>query len=142
MALLNPSTVDFKARFVRDFPYNADPTLGVMDSDIMTAFQDTNVEINPVLWSQAEYTQAYLFLTAHFLSLNLQASSQGFQGKGSWLSSSQSAGISESYSIPQQILDHPLWSAYSATTYGKRYAMLVIPKLVGSCFTVRGRTQP
>ena len=144
MSYLNPSVADFKTRFTRDFPYGVDVSTSITDADIANACVETNNEISQEVWeSQAAYTQAYLFLTAHFLSMDLRAASQGVQGTGRGSQVSKGVGpISGGFALPQRVIDSPSWAAYMQTTYGKRYLDMLIPRSAGSCFSVPGSTQP
>jgi hypothetical protein len=146
MAFENPTIELFKEYFSRDFPYGTDPATSVTDTDIAKAFQITNMKLNPSLFSnQTDYTLGYLYLSAHYLVTNLQASSQGLGGGGtaSWLENSKSVGsVSQSFSIPQTILDNPMFAMYTRTAYGMRYLEFVYPRLIGITFNAFGRTQP
>src|SRR5665213_1022652 len=103
-----PSVTDFKNQFVRDFPYGTDPNLAILDQDITNAFNLTELTINQDLWgTQANYATAYLYLSAHFMVLNIRASSQGLNGQFNWAQNSKSVGaITESFTIPQRIIDN------------------------------------
>lgn len=146
MAYQNPSVEDFKAYFSRDFPYSSDPSEGVTDTDIAKAYQLTNTMINQRLFtSQSNYTLGYLYLSAHNLVLSIQESSQGLAGGGSanWLEQSKSVGnVSQSFAIPQNILNNPMFAMYTKTTYGMRYFQMVYPYLIGPNFIAFGRTNP
>lgn len=144
MTFLNPSITDFKNYFVRDFPYGTDPQISILDADIGKAFGQTNFAINPGLFSNQEsYTIGYLYLSAHWLCVDMQASSQGISGQYNWPVTSKSVGsVSESVTIPQRILDNPLFSMYSQTPYGAKYLQLLLPQLTGQMFIAWGRTKP
>lgn len=144
MAFLNPTVADFKNYYYRDFPYGTDPALNVLDQDIAKAYGQTNINFNPALWSdQASYTIGYLLLAAHYLVVDLRMSSQGISGKYSWLETSKSVGsVSDSYSIPQRILDDPYFAMLTQTNYGAKYLQLVIPRLGGQIFIAYGSTRP
>lgn len=144
MSFNNPTVAEFKAYFTRDFPYGTDPATSVLDTDIVKAFGQTNFNINPAIFSsQDQYTIGYMFLCAHYLVFDLQMASQGISGGYSWLTQSKSVGsVSESYSIPQQILDNSYYSGLSKTNYGAKYLQLLIPQMVGNIFVVAGRTLP
>lgn len=139
----SPTTDDFKAYFFRDFPFGQDSSV-VMDQDLMNAFSDADVNVNPALFpSQPAYTTGFLLLTAHFLVTNLRSSSQGIAGKYSWLQASKGVGsVSESFSIPQRILDNPEFAMLSQTTYGARFLYMVLPLLSGQMFSIYGGTNP
>lgn len=136
MAYNNPVVADFKAQFVRDFPYGTDINTGVTDADIATAFQCTNFAINQALFAdQGSYTYAYNLLSAHYLVLNLRAGSQGINGQYNWLQNNKSVqGVSEGFSIPDRILSNPMYSHLSKTNYGQQYLMLIYPSLTGMMF--------
>lgn len=144
MAYLNPTITDFKEYFTRDFPYGTDPETSVLDSDIGKAYGQVNFAINPALFSnQTDYTLGYLWLAAHWLVTDLRASSQGISGKYNWLESSKSVGsVSQGFTIPQRILDNPLFAMYSGTSYGAKYLQLLLPGLTGQVFIAPGRTLP
>jgi hypothetical protein len=141
LAYIDPTIAEFKAYFFRDFPYGTEQT-SVMDADIVRAFQDCDVTLNPELFANQEgYTRGFMLLAAHSLVMNLRASSQGISGQFSWLQSSKGVGsVSEGISIPQRILDNPEFSALSKTNYGLQYLMQILPLLTGQMFTVKGRT--
>lgn len=143
MAYTAPSATDFKSYFTRDFPYGSTDAT-VKDADITKAIAEAGFNINQGLFSsQSEYTIGYLYLTAHYLVIDLRASSQGIAGQYSWLQASKSVGsVSESFSIPQRILDNPYLAMLSKTNYGAKYISLLLPRLIGQVFTVYGGTQP
>lgn len=138
-----PTVSDFKAYFTRDFVYGVSNAT-VQDSDITKAFGEASYNFNSALFgSQANFTIAYMYLTAHFLLMDLRAASQGVGGQFSWLESSKAVGnVSQGFSIPQRILDNPEFSYLSKTYYGTKYLMLILPSLSGQIFTVAGGTQP
>ena len=132
-----PTIAEFKSKFSRDFPYGSDTTT-VMDADITSALGDAAFGINSELFgTQENYTLGYLLLTAHNLVLNLRASSQGIAGQYSFLQGSKGVGsISESFAIPQRILENPILAMYCKTHYGAKYISFVLPMLSGQMFTV------
>lgn len=144
MAYNNPSVADFKAYFNRDFPYGSDPNTSILDSDISKAFQMTNINVNEGLFGyQASYTVAYLLLSAHYLVMNLRASSQGINGQFNFLEQNKSVGsIAQSFAIPQRVLDNPDWAILCKTNYGAQFIQLILPQLAGNMFTVFGSTRP
>ncbi len=144
MAYTAPTVAQFQAQFIRDFPYGTDPNVSVLPQDIINAFNMVDMTINQALWdSQTQYTIAYNLLAAHFLVLNLRASSQGLNGQFNWAQNSKSVGgVSESFSIPQRVLDNPDFMMYTKTNYGAQYLQLLWPQLSGQIFSVHGRTLP
>lgn len=137
-----PTVANFQAQFFRDFPYGTDPAVAVLPQDITNAFNMVDITINQALWdNQTQYTLGYLLLAAHFLVLSLRASSQGLNGQANWAQNSKSVGaVSESFTIPQRIIDNPELMAYTKTNYGFQYLQLVLPQLSGQMFSVCGRT--
>lgn len=143
MAYTVPSVSDFKAYFVRDFPYGMDME-SVMDTDITKAISEAGFNINQGLFgTQEQFTIGYLYLTAHYLVIDLRAGSQGVNGKYSWLTTSRSVGsVSEGMQVPQRILDNPYLAMLSTTNYGAKYLSLLLPQLTGQIFTSEGTTLP
>lgn len=140
----NPTIADFKSFFIRDFPYGVDPETSILDQDIANAFAESDAVINQALFkSQSVYTLGFELLSAHYLSMSIRSSSQGISGQFSWNQSSKSVGsVSESFSIPQRILDNPEFAFLTKTTYGSRYLMMILPALSGQIYTVQGGTRP
>lgn len=139
-----PTVAQFKTQFIRDFPYGTDPNISVLDIDIINAFNLTDISINQDLWAnQTAYQIGYGYLAAHYMVLNLRASSQGLNGQYNWAQNSKSVqGVSEAFTIPQRLIDNPDFMAYTKTNYGAMYLNLLWPMLVGPSFTVCGRTKP
>lgn len=144
MAYQNPSVADFKEFFTRDFPYGTDPETSVLDSDIAKAFQFVNVNMNQALFAdQGSYNIGYLLLSAHYLVMNLRASSQGINGQFSFLEQSKSVGsVSQSFAIPDRVLANPDWAVLMKTNYGAQFIQLILPQLAGQTFISYGSTRP
>ena len=138
-----PTVANFQSQFVRDFPYGTDPNVSVLNVDIINAFNLVDISINPSLWpNQTAYTIGYLYLAAHYLVLALRSASQGLNGQYNWAQNSKSvASVSESFSIPQRILDNPDFMALTKTNYGAQYLNLLWPYLAGQMFSVAGRSK-
>lgn len=144
MAYTLPTATEFRDYFVRDFPYSESIETGVTDADINKAINEAKYNLNEGLYgSQEQFTLAFLYLTAHYLVMDLRAASQGISGTFAWLQTSKSVGsVSVSSAIPQRILDNPELAIYSTTTYGVKYLSLLLPRLMGQVFTVAGWTRP
>ena len=144
MSFQNPSVQDFKNQFVRDFPYGTDPNVAILDSDISSAFQFTNINFNPDFWGdQGSYTLGYLLLSAHYLCMNIRASSQGLNGQFNFTQQSKNVGsVAEAFGIPQRILDNPDWAMLCKTNYGAQYLQFLLPQLTGQIYSVHGSTRP
>lgn len=144
MAYANPSVSDFKSFFARDFPYGTDPNVAILDADITKAFTFTNINVSPGLFAdQGSYNVGYLLLSAHYLVMNIRASSQGINGQFNFTQQSKGAGnVNEAFAIPQRILDNPDWAILCKTNYGAQFIQLVLPQLSGQIYSVRGSTRP
>lgn len=144
MAFTNPQVSDFKTRFARDFPYGSDMNTSVLDTDIIIAMGDVNSLINPAIFpDQSTYTLGYLLYTAHILVLNIRNSSQGLNGQFAWAQTQKAvAGVSESFQIPERVLNNPTLMMLTKTNYGARFLDIVLPFLTGQMFAVCGRTKP
>jgi hypothetical protein len=139
-----PTIEDFKAYFFRDFPYGTDPSTSVIDQDISNAYLSAAAAMNQKLFQdQQSFNVGWLLLSAHYMVMNLRASSQGVSGQFGWLQASKGVGsVNEGFSIPQRILDNPEFSYLTKTNYGAQYLMMILPLLTGQMFSVCGRTLP
>lgn len=124
--------------------YPGNPNTQILDQDITSSFLSTNVNINPGLFpDQGTYTLAYLFLSAHYLVMNIRQSSQGINGQYNFLQASKGVGsVNESFSIPERIMANPYWAMLTKTNYGQSYLQLLLPQLAGQFYTVMGTTLP
>lgn len=144
MSFTNPTVADFISYFNRDFPYGTDIESQVTDADIVKAFSLTNINVNQALFANQEgYSVGYNLLSAHYLVMNLRASSQGINGQFAWLEAGKGVGsVNTSFSIPQRILDNPDWAMLTKTNYGAMFLQLVLPQMAGQIYTVAGSTRP
>lgn len=144
MAYVNPTVANFKAYFQRDFPYNADASLGVTDFDIQKAIDACALVIpQDLFYSQSFYTMCFLYLTAHLMVLSISTSSQGLSGKYEWAIASKSAGnVSIGLSIPEDLVKNPQFAMLTKTTYGATYFEYIYPYIIGPTFVVQGITHP
>jgi hypothetical protein len=112
----------------------------VSDKDIENAYAEACVNFNASLFSSDDDIKiGYLYLSAHYLVHDLNAG--GVDGSASGQVNSRSVGnVSESYSIPTDYLNSPIYSFYARTTYGLKYLSLVIPRLTGNVLVVEGAT--
>lgn len=137
-----PITVaGFKTFFDRgEFTYGA--TLpAIRDSDIQKAINEAAAVLNQDLYpEQSICEQANYYLTAHFLTLDIDAAASN--GQSSFNQTSRSAdGISESLQIPQWMTEGE-YGFYATTYYGQKFIMLSKPYLDGVVLTVQGSTRP
>ncbi len=131
---------------MRDFPYGDDGAgfEFVLGADIQKALNRAAFMLNESLASSQElFTELYMQLSAHNLVISLRNSSQGIASQPGWLQTGKAAGpVSESFQIPQRILDNPDWAMLTTTGYGMSFMQLVLPQLCGQVMWVPGRTLP
>jgi hypothetical protein len=141
-----PIISDFQDYFDRDFQFTEDDCnlKQVRPKDIDKAFSNAKMNFSARFFSnQQAFTNAFLELSAHYLVTNLRASSQGISGQYTWLQAGKSAGpVSESFNIPQRILDNPSMAMLTKTNYGAKYLQLILPQLAGNVSSVHGRVHP
>jgi len=131
---------EFREYFDRgQFTYG-DTAPAVRDKDIDSAIAEATAVFNTALYPDEVATIAFLYLTAHFLSLDIDASNSG--GQPSFNQTSRSAdGISESVQIPEWMMKGD-FAFYSTTYYGQKWLMLTRPYLDGVVMVVEGSTRP
>lgn len=143
MAYTNPDVQSFKDYFTRDFPYGSTADT-VMDSDIVKAETQASIFINQCLFgNQGIYDIGFLLLSAHYLVMNIRASSQGIAGKYPWLQTGKSVGsVSEQFAIPERIEGNAEYTFLCQTNYGAQFLFMVLPQLSGAIFPIWGGTNP
>lgn len=113
----------------------------ISDSDIERAFKEAKVNFNPNFFADDETAKmVFCYLAAHYLIIDLNNASNplavGFMG----FTQSKSVGsVSESYGIPQWMLNNKMLSSYAQTGYGRKYLSLIQPYLVGNIVFIPGR---
>lgn len=144
MAFVYPSVDQFKSYFFRDFPYGDDMGKNVLDADIAKAYQQANINFNEDFWGgQSSFEVGYFYLAAFYLVYDMQSSSQGLASTASWVETAKSVGnVSQSFAIPQRILDNPELAIYSTNKYGLKFLSMILPQLSGQIFGVIGSTRP
>jgi len=120
----------FKAYFVRDFVYGTTID-SIMDSDISKALNEAVRIINRHLIPCKLLYIAFMYLTAHYLVLDVRMGFNGVQSVGQQIVQSNSQGVSESYSIPPRFVNNAVVNAYAKTDYGLRYLSIVLPNMIG-----------
>ncbi len=144
MSWTAPTATEFKAQFVRDFPYApaADPTNleYITDSDITAAINQAQINFNSGLFGD-NATIIFMFLAAHTLIMNIRNSSMGLSSQAKFaLNSSSVGGVSISNNINEQFANDPLFSGYLQTGHGKVYLDMVYPYTIGNVGISCGRT--
>ena len=132
---------DFKDFFDRgQFVYGT-TVPSIRDKDITAAIAEASAVFNFDLYpTETVCKQALLYLTAHFLLLDTDASETG--GAAHYNSLSHSAdGISQSFSIPEWMTQGE-YGFYTTTYYGQKWAALTKPYTDGAVYAVGGATTP
>lgn len=148
MSLYIPITVqNFKEYFYRDFPYSSSPTdyTGIVDKDIEKAMKEAAMNFNQKLFATGSEEEkiAFLYLTAHYLIIDIANSTSGLASKFQGYMSSKSVGsVSVGYTLPQWITDNPILSMLAQTGYGAKYLALMITNMVGNVAIAQGATHP
>ena len=130
---LPTNTTDWETYKDSEFKYT-------QDSDIMNAVNEAAVNFNASLFTDCCTAKlVFLYLTAYYLTVDFQNSMSPMSGGG--LVQSKSVGsVSESYAIPQWMLNNPTLSMYAQNGYGRKYLSMIRPYLVGNIIVSRGRT--
>jgi hypothetical protein len=117
--------------------YNDSVLNYTQDSDILNAVAEANVNFNEGLFTNLEAAKlVFMYLVAHYLTIDFR-NALGSNQIG--IATSRSVGsVSESYSIPNWILNNAGLAPYATTGYGIKYATLIRPYLVGNFFIVKG----
>lgn len=120
---------------IQDTPFNY-----VSDSDIARAFIEARANFNAALFVDDEVAKmVFCYLTAHYLVIDLNNAQNplalGFMG----FTQSKSVGsVSESFGIPQWMLNNPKLGLYAQTGYGRKYLSLIQPYLTGNIIYTPG----
>ena len=112
----------------------------ISDADIQKAFSEARFNFNPKLFTSCEEIKtAFLYLAAHYLVIDLSNAMNPFALGGMGLVSSKSVGsVSESYAIPQWILNDKNLGLFAQTGYGRKYLSLILPRLHGNIIFTKG----
>lgn len=131
----------FKAQFSRAFTFGS-AVPDIMNSDITSAIAEKDAVFNPEIYPTDKPeigTLAEHYLTAHFLTTDIDAADSG--GQPRFFQQSRSAdGVSESVQIPEDLKGE--FAFYCTTYYGQKWLMLTRPYLGGAVFVVSGGTNP
>lgn len=117
----------------------------VLDEDITKAFDEACLIFNESLFGESEDAKklAYLYLTAHYLVIDLNtAKNSSDLGSTGSIASRSVGNVSESYNIPKWMTDNETLAPLSQTAYGRKYYSLVKPRLIAPTFIVQGKTLP
>jgi len=142
---------DFKTNFARDFVYGSTNDK-VLDADITKAINEALMVWNSTLWANTSEQQlSFLYLTAHFLVIDIQNAgglstnntSAGMNSRGTGLINSKSVGsVSVSSTYNTRLINDPVLWQLNKTGYGQKYLQMLTPRIVAPCFSVAGGVNP
>ena len=109
------------------------------DSDILNAMAEARINFNETLFGD-DAKLVFLYLTAYYLTVDFQ-NALG-QANAGIVTSKSVGSVSESYGIPQWMLQDRILGAYGRNGYGLKYLSLIQPYLVGNVMFFAGATTP
>lgn len=114
----------------------------ISDNDIERAFTEAKVNFNPNFFADnATAEMVFYYLTAHYLVIDLNnAMNPLAYGLNGFTQSKSVGSVSESYGIPQWIMNNAILSQYAQTGYGRKYLSLIMPYLHGNIILTPGKT--
>lgn len=120
--------------------YNDTADNYITDEDISRAFVEAKINFNPNLFSSCEEMRmTYCYLAAHYLVIDLNNAMNPFSlGKMGFVTSKHVGSVSESYGLPQWVLNDSKLSLYAQTGFGLKYLSLITPKLAGNIIFTPG----
>lgn len=116
----------------------------VLDSDITRAFQEAQINLNQALFGDDPTIKlAYLYMTAHYLVMDLRAAKAGVSGRGEQIVSGRTVGsVSENYNIPTALSDSTIRQFFAKTYYGQKFYSMAEANMVGNIGIVWGGATP
>ena len=121
--------------------YNDTELNYITDNLISEAFGEAATNFNADLFPDCNTAvRIFYYLAAHFLVVDVNNSANPFSLGFMGFTQSKSVGsVSESYGVPQWMLNDPLLSGYAQTGFGRKYLTLIKPFLVGNIIYTAGR---
>ena len=121
--------------------YNDTTDNYITDEDISRAFVEAKINFNPNLFSNCEEMRmTYCYLAAHYLVIDLNNAMNPLAlGKMGFVTSKHVGSVSESYGLPQWVLNDSKLGLYAQTGFGLKYLSLITPKLTGNIIFTPGR---
>lgn len=112
----------------------------IQDGDIERAFEEAQINFNKELFANYNKWQlVFCYLSAHYLVIDLNNAQNPLALGVMGFTQSKSVGsVSESYGIPQWIMNDPILGQYAQTGYGRKYLSLIRPYLVGNVIFTPG----
>lgn len=114
----------------------------ISENDIVRAFSEAKINFNVNLFTCCnDAAMVFYYLAAHYLVIDLNNANNplalGFMG----FTTSKSVGsVSESYGIPQWVLNSKNLGLYAQTGFGRKYLSLILPYLTGAIIYTPGAT--
>lgn len=114
----------------------------ILDDDIQKAFTQAYPNANINFGATCnEKVNIYLHLVAFYLVFDIKNSSAGINSSFTGTLSSKSVGdVSESYNIPNWMMQDPMYSIYAANGYGLKYLSLIAPYMAITILFSKGNT--
>lgn len=114
----------------------------ITDEDITKAMTQARPNANIMFGDTCqEKINIYLHLIAFYLVFDIKNSSSGINSGFVGTLSSKSVGdVSESYNIPQWMLDNPTYSIFGQNGYGLKYLSLIAPYTAITIMFSRGES--
>ena len=141
-SIKNVTVQDFKDLFT-EFPYEPSPPDYdyVTDEMITRAMLEAKVNFRADMFEDDETAKLlFLYLTAHYLVIDINNAMNPLAlGFGGFTQSKSVGSVSESYAVPQWMLNNPQYSSFLQTGYGRKYISLIQPYLVGNIIFTAGR---
>ncbi len=125
--------------------YQDDSDNWIQDADITKAFSEAMICFNQQFFSSdANIKIGYLYMTAHYLVIDIQAAlAGGINATGNFPTTNRTVGsVSAGYAIPEAYMKNPQLAQYATTAYGLKYLTMVLPQMVGNINAVYGGAQP
>ena len=113
----------------------------LLDADVEKALGQAKINFNSNLFDDEGLRIAFLYITAFYMVYDIQTSNLGLSGSFKGFTSSKSVdGVSESYAIPDWMLNNATLGLYGDNPYGRKYLSILAPYLVGNIILSTGGT--
>lgn len=114
----------------------------IWDADIEESYNEACTTFNPTNFgTDPQIKLGYLYLSAHYLVVDLRANGAGSLA-GAAVQSRSVGNVSETYAVPDWMSKDPILSFFSTTSYGQKYLNMLSANLVGNVVAVCGITHP
>lgn len=114
----------------------------VSDQDITSAFNKAKPAIDIGNFTDDNIRIGFLYLAAHYLSIEINFSGGLLQSQG-LINSRAAGGVSEGLTIPDWMLKSIIYSNFTRTFYGNEYLQMIYAMIQSNKYNVLyGRTLP